>query len=111
MTTVADIFATSREILQDEDAIRYLDTELLRHYNNGLWELRSVRPDIFTGTFSVPMPQATSTNDTFPVSDQFRSAMAMYIAGMAELRDDEFAVSGRAAALIGRLTSKAIGGA
>lgn len=45
-----------------------------------------------------------------PLPDQFFSALVYYVAGRAELRDDEFAVDGRAMTLAGALKSKLIQG-
>lgn len=99
-----------REILQDKDGTRYSDAELCAHFLDAVQQARSVRPDLFIGAYSTPLPSALAPADTLPLPDQLFATVCWYVSGAAELRDDEFAVDGRAMVLQGLLTKKLVSG-
>lgn len=99
------------EILQD-DGTRYPRAQLIAFLNEGIVAVRRVRPDIFVGRFGPPLPQVAEAtiNDPLPTPDSVFEGLAHYVAGRAELRDDEFAVDGRAMTLRGQLTQTLLQG-
>lgn len=99
------------EILQD-NGTRYLRPQLIAFLNEGIAAVRRVRPDLFIGQYTTPLPQVTegTINDPLPTPDSVFEGLAHYIAGRAELRDDEFAVDGRAMTLKSQLTQTLLQG-
>lgn len=104
----------ARAILQDTDAAsgyRYSDADLLGYVRDGVNAARALRPDIFIGQYAAAIPDTYQLTDTFPLPMFYYTPMCQYIAGRAELRDDEFAVDGRAMTFVGRLESVLVKGA
>jgi hypothetical protein len=98
---VSDVIAHVRDLLQDwDDKKRYQDDSLLRLVNLSMLEIARVRPDHFIGAFDVATPQYTLLSDEIQVPETAFPAVIKYVAGMAELRDDEYTTDGRAAALL-----------
>lgn len=105
-----DVMVRARDILQDVAGVRYLDADLMRYITDAQRRARALRPDLFIGALSTPLAEVTDPNETLSVPDQFLEAFAFYVAGRAEIRDDEYAVDGRAAQLLGALTQKLVQG-
>lgn len=104
----------ARAILQDtnaESGYRYPDSDLLGYLRDGVNLARALRPDIFIGRYATVLPDTYVLTDPFPLPVFYFTAMCQYIAGRAELRDDEFAVDGRAMTFAGRLESILVKGA
>lgn len=99
------------EILQD-NGTRYPRAQCLAYLNEGIAAIRRVRPDLFIGQYTAPLPQVTdgTINDPLPTPDSVFEGLAHYIAGRAELRDDEFAVDGRAMTMKAQLTQTLLQG-
>lgn len=97
MSTGARVFEVARQILQD-DGTRYPSAQLLGFLNEGIEQVWTVRPDIFVGRYTagVPVVLEAALADPLPVPRTLTQALGEYVAGRAELRDDEFAVDGRA---------------
>lgn len=108
--TVQDVINRAREVLQDADATRYSDAELLRHVMDGLLAVRSIRPDLFVGQYGAALPDTLPLTAPLPVPDNLFASIGWYVSGAAELRDDEFAVDGRAMVLQQALTKKLVSG-
>ncbi len=108
--TVQAVLNRAREILQDIDATRYPDAELTAHVVDAIVQARYVRPDLFVADYQTPLPDSLLPSDILPISDQFFAAVAYYVSGCAELRDDEFAVDGRAMTLREALVKKLVSG-
>lgn len=108
--TVQDCITRAREILQDAAGVRYTDPELLSHFVSAIDQARSVRPDMFIGSYTLPSVDTVALADPFPLPNQLFNAVAYFISGNAELRDDEFAVDGRAMNLKETLTKKLVSG-
>lgn len=112
--SIDDALTEARMILNDSTApFRYTDVLLIRILNTALREVYALRPDAFVGNFTSGTLSVTEVPDfttddleqnpetPFPVDDRlFFSPVTMYIAGKADLSDDEFAADGRAAALL-----------
>ena len=123
--TWQNLIDEARVILQDtEDPTRYTDAILLAKLNRGLQELGRIRPDAFWDRFSgddVVIPEVADT-DPDPVTDpdefdedegavvaldddvdipmMFYAPLVYWVAGSAELADDEFVNDGRAMTLL-----------
>ena len=107
---VSDVITEAQEILQDAGGTRYSSASMIRFINDAVLEARSIRPDLFVGAYLTALPTVSVTTDPIPLPNQFFTALVYYVAGRAELRDDEFAVDGRAMTLAGALKSKLIQG-
>lgn len=107
---VKDLLSRVRVTLQDTEAVRYLTPELLGYMNDAVLEARSIRPDLFVRDFNGSFNDVTDPEAAFPLPDQFFPAVCHYVCGRAELRDDEFAVDGRAMTLLAAFSKKLVGG-
>src|SRR3954449_5937877 len=101
MPTVKDVLDQVRDILQDVGAERYGDPSLIRILNVWIMEMRRARPGAFVGTFPVPAPTISTLADELPFPEQFFLPTVHFVAGTAEMRDDQFTQDGRANTLIG----------
>lgn len=124
MLTAAVALTQARHILQDRvEPYRYTDDELITILNTAMTEVKRLRPDAFAGSFQTPTPQfydpagtpvvgSIPTTDPWPIDEMFIAPTIEYIAGYAELRDDEFVdgaadgSSGRAIALLDRFVRR-----
>lgn len=112
MTTVSTVVTNARGILQDtdSDSYRYTQAELVSYLNEAIQELRRLRPDFFVGSFNTSLPSYAEADiaagTEVDVEDFLAPALVNYVAGRAQLRDDEFVSDGRAVALINRWTSQ-----
>lgn len=102
-----------RRVLQDYEAVRYSDTEVVRAINAALSELRRQRPDLRAS-------RALATNADFPyaVGDEakllpihlmFWNPVITYACTWLELADAEFANNGRLATLFTSLKDGMMG--
>ena len=105
---ISDVITLARDPLNDAAGDRYTDAQLLQFCRQGLSEARRLRPDLFIGNLSTNLG-ALVASDALPVPDEFSQAIADFITGRAELRDDEHANSGRAVA-VAKLFSQALTG-
>jgi hypothetical protein len=113
MKTVADNILQTRTILQDLDAAngyRYPDSELLGYFYDGIQMAFSLRPDLRIGEYAIPIPDSYALTDPFPIPLKFFAGVSNYTAGRAETQDSEFAVEGRAAALMSSLPTVLVKG-
>lgn len=92
-----------RYILQDSGADRYDNARVLDALNMSLVDLQRMRPDIQSLTVlpnEFPYKPASLGKGTLvPLDTQYVAPFARLCAAAVELADDEFAVSGRVAAL------------
>jgi hypothetical protein len=102
---VADIIAGVRDIIQDLDTTRYKDDSLIRAINQAVLEIRRVRPDYFIGAYHVPVTQYSALTSEIQLPETCMPSLVKYVAGWAELRDDEYTTDGRAAALLTAFTT------
>ena len=111
--TIDDAILQARQILQDiSSPHRYPDSELVSYLNSALGEIRRVRPDVFF-PYTTPAPFYSDTSlgmsTEFPLEDIYFQPVVYFIAGTAELRDDEFAVDSRAATLLRKFETSLLG--
>ncbi len=110
MATVQSVIDEARVILQDAAATRYTAAQLLTIANFALFTAFRIRPDLnFAGIGSTP--STLLATDTFPLPPQYEPVVSNYIAARAELRDDEYSVDGRAAALLTEFKAALVGAA
>lgn len=125
--TYANLLTEARQILQDtRTPYRYADDLLINGLNRGIQEMARIRPDAFWDRFDFttddilvfevvttdPLPDTDPTTisstedaqvaltDTFELSMQFYSPLVYFVAGSAELTDDEYSTDGRASMLL-----------
>lgn len=110
MTTAQTLIDEARTTLQDADKDRYTDLELLVGLNDGLKLIRAVRPDLWYGSLSTALV-ALALIDAFPLAPEYEQAIKKYIIHHAEMRDDEYAVNGRAAAFLASFMAELTKGA
>lgn len=116
--TVKDLIYQARELVQDvgiefdytED--RHTDEKLIRYLNTALADAYRLRPDLFfPGVYdrsTLPVFTVADIAAATPLGfdDTFFSPFVDYVAGYVGLGDDEFAVDGRAVALLNRFSQK-----
>jgi hypothetical protein len=111
---VATLVRQAREVLQDVDPpYRYGDTALIDAANLAVQEAWRHRPDLFYGRVSLEtgQPAALTALDTtqVPLPNFMDVALLSFVAGYAELRDDQFTVDGRAMALLKNWNAALVG--
>jgi len=113
LVTVADFIRYARTLLQDtydapEAPFRYSDSELVDALNMGLLEARRVRPDLLLGHLNFDIPQYTASNlaATVDIDQMYRSALVYYMAGMAQLRDNEDTPDARATVFLNKFLAQ-----
>lgn len=95
-----DVAFRVRGILNDSvTPFRYTNSDVLAYTNDAIIECYRHRPDFFIGSYGKSVT-IVSLDDDLPTPDYVLSIMAMFVAGMCELRDDEHTNTGRANALI-----------
>jgi hypothetical protein len=82
-----------------------------RQVSTAVGEARRIRPDLFIATLrdDVPVYTSTAMDAQVPMPDMFFLPVVNFVAGRAELRDDQFTTDGRAVTLI-QLFAAGIGG-
>lgn len=102
--SIDDALTDARVILNDSAGDRYTDAELISDLNSAISMTKMLRPDSFVlgealPEFTVADLQQVPATD-FPLPEVFYQSFVYYLAGNAELRDDEFAVDNRAMTLL-----------
>lgn len=102
--TIDDALRDARVILQDTAGDRYSDEDLISDMNSAISMTKMLRPDAFILGEALPEFTTADLDQTpptdFPLPDVFYQSFVYYLAGNAELRDDEFAVDNRAMTLL-----------
>lgn len=96
--TVQDVIDAARDCINDTDKVRYGDPALIRFVREGVNYLLLHRPDLFIGAWTIA--DLTNGGDTLPVPDAMFQPMVHFVTGMAEIKDDEYAVNGRASTVL-----------
>ena len=106
LDTVADYVRETRVLLQDiVPPYRYPDIDLVSALNLGMLAARKLRADLFLGA-SMAIPYFTAVDATAVTMDaQYRLPFIYFMAGHAQLRDEEDTQDARAAAFIGTFTA------
>lgn len=107
LETLGQYLEEARTLLQDKhEPYRYTTDELVEALNIGLAEARRLRADLFLPRGDVPYFAPTDTNRKVPLNIMYRSTLAYYIVGRAQLRDDENTTDQRAGALLQKFTAQ-----
>lgn len=120
--TIGTALVEARTLLQDEvqnftsvqqggglPIVRYSDAELLDAFNGAMAEARTKRPDLFLAIgLRTPLPYYTvaDINLPFPLDLGTYNAFVYYVVGRTELREDTFAVDGRATVLMNKFVAQ-----
>jgi hypothetical protein len=93
--TMQSVVDLARLDLNDADKTRSPDSELLSFANDGIGKAYVLRPDLRGDNYADAYVDLALT-DPFPLSLEYRSAIANYIVFRAETADDAFANEQRA---------------
>jgi hypothetical protein len=107
MYLISDVIDQSRYLLQDRrEPYRHSDDELLAYFNNAVAEAYRIRPDLFLGlNYTLTAYTSANLTDDFPLAPFYAPQFIVYIAGFADLSNDEYATDGRAVALLNKFTA------
>jgi hypothetical protein len=113
MATFQQIINSARVVLNDvvideTTVTRYSEAQLLEYARAALVLARHVRPDLFLSNMTGDFPAYTAES-TVPIAEPYHTPLIDYVIHRAELRDDEFAVDGRAAALFTKFKTGMLG--
>ena len=94
--TAAQAILDARVLINDNDpnGFRVTDADFLRWAVDALNSIRNVRPDLFLGNWGALTLDTVDTE--LPINEQFFVPIVTYLAGRAELTEDEAVNSGRA---------------
>jgi hypothetical protein len=110
--TIDDAISEARLIISDARApYRYTDLQMLSHLNTALAEVYRYRPDAYIGNFTTATLGSNSVTSyvtadlgittLFPLDNRlFFNPVVFFMAGRAELSDDEFTENTRATSLL-----------
>lgn len=107
--SVGDVASQARQLLQDSNnaptgGFRYTDAQMAFAINDGLSEMRRLRPDLFLSyglDVALPVYTTADANATvLPISDSYFVALVNHVVARLSLREDEFSNDGRAVALL-----------
>ncbi len=112
--TIQEIINEARVFTQDEGTVgdlRDSTDQMLAYLNNGIYEIYRLRPDYFTAYYDTDVPQFTSSQltDTYPLDGQTTTALAYFIAGNVEAKNDEDVLEGRASGLMALFKTSLMG--
>lgn len=113
MATFQQIINDARVVLNDaiadENTVpRYTEAQLLGYARAALVDARRLRPDLFLSNLTGVFPAYAAT-DAVPIPEEYAVAIVDYVIHRAELRDDEFAVDGRAVVMFQKFKSGMLG--
>lgn len=91
---VSDVLSSARLTLNDVDAVRYLDAEMLGYTIDAINTIKNIRPDLFLGNYGALATLTTSSN--LPINEQFFRPVTDYVIARCELKDDEHVLDARA---------------
>lgn len=108
LNTVEDMMLQSRTLLQDTvTPYRYTDQDLINAINQGMLEMRRVRPDLFLGTFAaLPSYSLGDTGATLAIDDQYKMTLMYYVVSIIQFRDEEETTDSRAAGFMNKFSSQ-----
>lgn len=123
MSTYQNLLDEVRVLLQDTDTDteRFTDAVLISILNRGITDLCKSRPDACYDLFSsnslnIPVVVASGAvapqvnlSANFDFDLMFYTPLVAYVAGVAEITDDEYTVDGRAQMLIQQFRSTLLG--
>lgn len=112
LRNIASVIFEARTLLNDTDptsGYRYPEGELYLYFNTALLNFRRIRPDLFIIAYDTGVPvYSTGNGDVmFPLIETMIPAVAYFIAGQAEMRDDSTGSNERAQAFLAQLPAMA----
>lgn len=119
--TIDDAITEARYLIADARApYRYADTVMLAHLNTALAEVYRYRPDAYIGNFTTATlgsnpvtsyaPGDLGIGTLFPLDNRmFFNPVTFFMAGRAEISDDEFTDNSRATGLLASFRAMLIG--
>lgn len=109
LDTAADYLEEARRMLQDRiTPYRYPDDALLKGLQQGVYEAKRLRPDLFLPNPEVNKTIAVGTDDMSWLDQRYREAMLYYVVGHVEAFDSESAQDARAQAFLTSFQSRLI---
>ncbi|APW38443.1 hypothetical protein RD110_15580 [Rhodoferax koreense] len=93
--TVQQAIDSARLTINDKDASRFANADMVGFLVDGLNYARQIRPDLFLGNFGTDIDTLVLTAP-LPITSQYFRPMVDYLIGRCEMTDDEYASSGRA---------------
>lgn len=106
LDTVQKVITECRVLLQDTVApYRYAENELIEALNIAVLEARRLRPELFLNGFS-SLPSYSAGTDAFSIDPMYRPSFIYYVAGRAQLRDDEPSQDQRATVLMNKFIAQ-----
>ena len=105
MATFQNVIDSVRVDLQDATGVRYTTPQLMEYANDGIQEGYRLRSDFRFGNYTAAATTYVAS-DNVPFPSQYQMLLKHYVCYRAELRDDEYAQDGRAAALLGRFQTE-----
>lgn len=110
LDTVQDYITSARTLLQDlvDSPYRYSNAELVMALNLAFLETRRLRPDLVKTYLGGNLPtfSAGSLGTTVVLEPAYRPAILYYIAGHAQIRDDESQQDARATVFLNKFTAQ-----
>jgi hypothetical protein len=108
--TLSDLIVDVRRLAQDQEELRYADSDILAAYNLALTEIQRLRPDIVA---LHDAPQVLASTDAMLVPRTVYMPLVAFVAGWLELGSHKAPMDDdtKAAALIQRLTASLVGAA
>lgn len=109
LDVVQDYLDRVRVLLLDEvEPFRYPTADLVENLNMGVLEMRRIRPDLMQSYFRGTLPDfdVSVLTAAVPVDPQYRVALVYYVAGQAQLRDEENTQDSRAAAFLNKFVAQ-----
>ena len=102
MWTISDIVTEVREFILDvESPYRFSDDRRYRLFNIAFGRGFNCRPEFFIGvSLTIPHYTTPAAATASPLDTQYFPAFVDFVTGTIELADDEFAVDGRATAML-----------
>lgn len=100
-TTFNQVVSDARVDLNDAAATRYTSADLLRFANDGIREVKKVRPDLFFNSYGTALTTYVGT-DNVPFDELYVPFLKDYLIFRAGMREDEENSAARSAAFFGR---------
>ena len=100
-TLFSKIISDAQVDLNDATGTRYTAAQLIAYANDGVREVKKVRPDLFFGSYSTAL-STYITSDNVPFDDLYVGFLKDYVVFRAGLRDDEENSAARSAAFFNR---------
>lgn len=103
-TLFSKVVSDARVDLNDEGSVRFTDAQMISYANDGVREIKKVRPDLFFGSYSTALSTYT-ISDNVPVNDLYVQFLKDYIVFRCGMREDETNSVQRTAGFYARFTN------